>query len=104
MCEAGPTNSTNEDIEVALLFSINIKERSSAMIDVVHAPNNTNVITLNKNDTSWLKETSSVDTIRFRYTKIVPGYYTVLTLRAAIEVTLNSDTKLLFGIAVFWVR
>ena len=46
-----PTNSTNEDFELALPFSISIVETSLAMIDVVCVPNSILIVTFNKLDT-----------------------------------------------------
>ena len=71
-----------------------IKEKSLALIDVVCVPNSILTVTENKNDTIWLKETKSFDEYHIRFCKISPGYYTVQTLKVAIQLALNTGSFL----------
>ena len=90
----GNTDGTDTDFTFELPYSIAIKEKSLAMMDVVCVPNSILTVTENLNDTIWLKETKSFDEFHIRFCKLVQGYYTVQTLRAAIEVALNTGTFL----------
>ena len=89
-------NSSNTDFEIALPFSLSIKEKSLAMIDVVCVPMSIRTVTENKNDLLWLKEMTSFGNFQDRFAKIAPGYYTVQTLTEAIQLALNTR-KFLFG-------
>ena len=89
-------DGSNTDFEIALPFSLAIKEKSLALIDVVCVPNSILTVTENKNDTIWLKETTSFEVFHIRFCKILPGYYTVQTMKAAIQLALNTG-KFLFG-------
>ena len=52
----GKMEGTDTDFTFELPYSISIKEKSLAMIDVVCIPNNILTVTENKNDTIWLKD------------------------------------------------
>ena len=66
------------------------------MIDVVCVPNSILTVTENKNDTLWVRETKSFDEFHVRFCKIAQGYYTVQTLKVAIQLALNTGS-FLFG-------
>ena len=82
-------NSSNTDFEIALPFSLSIIEKSLAMIDVVCVPNSILTVTENKNDTLWVRETKSFDEFHVRFCKVAQGYYTVQTLKTAIQLALK---------------
>ena len=87
-------DGTDTDFTFELPYTLAIKEKSLAMIDVVCVPNSILTVTENKNDTIWLKETRSFEETFYRFAKIVPGYYTVQTLRQAIQDALNNGSNL----------
>ena len=66
-------DGSNTDFQVALPFSLAIKEKSLALLDVVCVPNSILTVTENKNDTIWLKETKSFDEFHIRFAKNPSG-------------------------------
>ena len=87
--EGADTNFTFE-----LAYSISIKEKSLAVIDVVCVPNSILTVTENKNDTIWVRETRSFEETFYRIAKLQQGYYIVQTLRQAIQYALNNGRHL----------
>ena len=85
---------TDTNFTFELPYSLSIKEKSLAMIDVVCTPNSILIVTTNKNDTIWVRETRSFEETFYRFCKIQEGYYTVQTLRQAIQDALNNGRYL----------
>ena len=85
--------------EYALPYSLTIKERSLAMVDVVVVPNNIKTVGV-FNNMIYVKEEATIGSdiyVRLRYPQIAEGYYTIETLRLAIQAALNGQDKLLPG-------
>ena len=87
------------NFEYALPYSLSIKERSLAMIDVVVVPNS--ILTVGPNNNIiYVKETATIGSdveVRLRYCSIEVGYYTVETLRVAVQTALNSPDRFIPG-------
>ena len=66
-------DGTDTDFTFELPYTLAIKEKSLAMIDVVCVPNSILTVTENKNDTIWLKETRSFEETFYRFAKNSPG-------------------------------
>ena len=85
------------DFEYLLPYTLSIRERSLAMVDVVVVPNSIKTVGA-KNNMIYVRETVTIGAdveVRIRYPTIPEGYYTVETLRLAIQDTLNGSDRLL---------
>ena len=79
-------SGTATDFEYALPYTLSIRERSLAMVDVVVVPNSIKTVGA-KNNMIYVRETMTVGgtvEVAIRYPTIPEGYYTVETLRVAI--------------------
>ena len=83
--------------EYALPYSLAIQEKSLANIDVVCLTNSIQTVIEGVNDIIYMKEKDNLDFEKVRTPKIAPGYYTIETLRVAIQDALNGPTKSLPG-------
>ena len=82
-------DSTN--FEFQLPYSIAIKERSLALIDVVVVPNTILTVERGNNDRIWLREILAGGGFVNRSPQMQAGYYTLETLQAEIQAVLNFD-------------
>ena len=72
--------------EYALPYSLAIREKSLANIDVVVIPNSIRTVIEGVNDMIYMKETDNLGYVAVRTPTIAPGYYNIDTLRLAILV------------------
>ena len=92
-------SGTATDFEYALPYTLSIRERSLAMVDVVVVPNSIKTVGA-KNSYIYVRETVTVggtSEIRDRVVEIPEGYYTVEGLAGAIQTALNGFDKFLPG-------
>ena len=82
-------SGSNTSFEFQLPYSIAIREKSLALIDVVCVPNTILTVEEDKNDRIWVKEFLAGGSSAVREPQLRPGYYTVESLRAEIEEILN---------------
>ena len=90
-------SGTPTNFEYALPYSLAIKEKSLANIDVVVVPNSIPTVIAGKNDKIYMKEIDNLDFEKYRTPLIPPGYYNIDTLRIAIQDALSGPTKILPG-------
>ena len=83
--------------EYALPYSLAIQEKSLANIDVVVIPNSIQTVIEGVNDIIYMRERDNLGLSIDRTPKIAPGYYTIETLRVAIQDALNGPTKSIPG-------
>ena len=83
--------------EYALPFSLPISEPSLANIDVVVLHNSIKTVTAGVNDMIYMRENDNLEFERYRTPTIAEGYYTINSLRLAIQDALNGPTKILPG-------
>ena len=86
-------NGTPESFEFQLPYSLPIREKSLANIDVVVIPNSIMAVIPNVNDLIYLTERSNLGTAWQRTARIAPGYYNVESLRVAIQAALSEGTN-----------
>ena len=92
-------SGTATEFEYALPYTLNIREKSRASVDVVVVPNSIKTVSA-RNDIIYVQETATIgDTqeVRDRLVYIPEGYYTVETLRVAVQTALNGPSKFLPG-------
>ena len=82
-----PTN-----YEYALPYSLALKEKSLANIDVVVIPNSIQTVTRGTNDMVYLGELRPAGPIAYRRPIIPEGYYNTESLRVAIQDTVNGPS------------
>ena len=95
-------SGTVTNFEYALPYSLTIKERSLAMIDAVVIPNSIKQVGP-RNNMIYVRETATIGDdveVRLRYPTIPQGYYTVETLRVAIQTALNGPDRFIPGVCV----
>ena len=94
---------TATQFEYALPYTLSIRERSFAMVDVVVVPNSIKTVGA-KNYMIYVLETVTIGEgqveTRIRYPTIPEGYYTVETLRVAVQDALNGFDRLIPGVYV----
>ena len=86
-------NGTPESFEFQLPYSLAIREKSLANIDVVVLPNSLLTVYDGINDLIYLTERSNLGTVWQRTPRIAPGYYNVESLRVAIQAALSEGTN-----------
>ena len=92
-------SGTAADFVYALPYTLSIRERSLAMVDVVVVPNSIKTVG-KKNSYIYVKEMWTVGGTSEELNRIVQlpeGYYTVEGLAGAIQAALNGSDKLLPG-------
>ena len=85
-------NGTPESFEFQLPYSLAIREKSLANIDVVVVPNSIQTVIPGVNDIIYLRETSNLNQVWERTARIAPGYYNVESLRLAIQSALTDGS------------
>ena len=79
---------TPESFEFQLPYSLAIREKSLANIDVVCVPNSIMTVIPGVNDLIYLTERSQIGQVWQRTPRIAPGYHNVESLRLAIQTAL----------------
>ena len=82
-----------ESFEFQLPYSLAIREKSLANIDVVVVPNSIMTVIPGVNDLIYLTEISNLGQVWQRTARISPGYYNVESLRQAIQAALTEGTN-----------
>ena len=82
-------DGTPESFEFQLPYSLAIREKSLANIDVVVVPNSIMTVIPGVNDLIYLREISQLQQVWNRTPRIAPGYYNVESLRVAIQTALS---------------
>ena len=93
-------NGTPESFEFQLPYSLAIREKSLANIDVVVLPNSILTVIPGVNDLIYLTERSNLGTVWQRTPRIAPGYYNVESLRVAFQNALVEGSKFPTGSTV----
>ena len=73
-------SGTPESFEFQLPYSLPIREKSLANIDVVVVPNSIMAVIPGVNDLIYVRETSNLDQVWFRTPRLNPGYYNTESL------------------------
>ena len=86
-------DGTPESFEFQLPYSLAIREKSLANIDVVCVPNSIMTVIPGVNDLLYLTERSQIGQVWQRTPRIAPGYYNVESLREAIQAALSEGSN-----------
>ena len=87
-------DGTPESFEFQLPYSLAIREKSLANIDVVVVPNSIMTVIPGVNDPIYLREISQIGQDWNRTPRIAPGYYNVESLGLAIQAALSEASFL----------
>ena len=85
-------DGTPESFEFQLPYSLAIREKSLANIDVVVVPNSIMTVIPGVCDLIYLREVSNLGQVWERTARIAPGYYNVESLRLAIQNALSAGS------------
>ena len=78
-------DGTPESLEFQLPYSLAIREKSLANIDVVVVPNSIQTVIPGVNDSVHVRETSNLDQVWFRTPRLNPGYYSIESLKLNLK-------------------
>ena len=93
-------DGTPESFEFQLPYSLAIREKSLANIDVVVVPNSIMTVIPGVNDIIYLTERSQINQVWHRTPRIAPGYYNVESLKLAIQNALSEGSNFPTGSTV----